>query len=199
MGLSDGCHFTHEPFKLTGAMSEAAPPYEFDARPFSSAGDRTAAVRGEGSTVLAFSIDLWSEPLHPGHPNAGAPAETLSLLRRILDNHATLQLRCAALEAEKAHVGRSHETELRDALDRVHELEATLENLMSVVARYEDLLQESDVLLRRAETRAMEADSRVRQAEHGTAEAVEWLYRYMAVPLPPSVPTKLAAPRPPED
>ena len=106
--------------------------------------------------------------------------EAFLTLGRIFDNVETLQLQCSVLEAEKVQAQHATDTLLQDAFDRIEDLEAVVAGLMRIVAKYDNLLSQSNGKRQEAEQRAVHAEIRVKETERGASEAVEWLYRYMA-------------------
>lgn len=106
--------------------------------------------------------------------------EAFMTLGRIFDNVETLQLQCSVLQAEKVQAKHATETMLQGAFERIEDLEAVVAGLMRIVAKYDNLLSQSNGHRREAEQRAAHAEIRVKETERGASEAVEWLYRYMA-------------------
>lgn len=128
-------------------------------------------------TRVAGVLARFGTPPQGRQVDIGAAHATL---HRVFDTLETLQLRCSVLEAEKSHARQTSESLLRDAIDRIRNLEEVVSALMRLVSRYDALLLESSDRTLDAEHRATYAELRSRDTERGASDAVEWLYRHMA-------------------
>lgn len=133
-----------------------------------------------GAALLSRLIAAEAERPHLHDRHQRDLGEAFTTLGRIFDNVETLQLQCSVLQAEKVQAQHATETMLQGAFDRIEDLEAVVAGLMRIVAKYDNLLSQSNGRRKEAEQRAVHAEIRVKETERGASEAVEWLYRYMA-------------------